>query len=220
VQSRRIEENVMAFDLPHDSVPIIAILRGVRPTDIIDIASVLDEAGIRCIEVPLNSPDPLASIEKLCERFGDHCLCGAGTVLDVEDVDAVHQVGARLIVTPNIDPAVIERSAELGLTITPGFATATEAFRALRAGASGLKLFPAGTYGPNHLRALREVLPKAAPLFAVGGVNRANLVSWFDAGAFGVAVGGDLYRPGDKAKVVAERAHALVETWRAANTNV
>jgi 2-dehydro-3-deoxyphosphogalactonate aldolase len=136
-------------------------------------------------------------------------------VLDAEDVDAVHQVGARLIVTPNVEPAVIERSAELGLTVTPGFATATEAFRALRAGASGLKLFPAGTYGPNHLRALREVLPKNVPFFAVGGVNRANLTTWFEAGAFGVAVGGDLYKPGDSPQVVSERARSLVETWRA-----
>jgi 2-dehydro-3-deoxyphosphogalactonate aldolase len=205
----------MDVELPRDAAPIIAILRGVRPFEIIEIAAALVDAGIRCIEVPLNSPDPIVSILKLCETFGDNCLCGAGTVLAAADVDAVHQAGARLIVTPNIEPAVIERSAELGLTVIPGFATATEAFRGLRAGASGLKLFPAGTYGPSHVRALREVLPKDVPLFAVGGVGRANLPSWFEAGAFGVAVGGDLYKPGDTASAVAKRARELIELWQA-----
>ena len=205
----------MALRWPNGVAPIVAILRGVRTEEIVDIAASLLDAGIGAIEVPLNSPDPLRTIERLCASFGDRCLCGAGTVLQPQDVDAVHAAGGRLIVTPNTEPAVIERAAELELTVLPGFATATEAFRALRAGASGLKLFPAGTYGPNHLRALREVLPKTAPLFAVGGVGRGNLANWFEAGAFGVAIGGELYKPGDPADVVADRARALIGAWRA-----
>lgn len=205
----------MAFDFPPDAAPIIAILRGVRPSEILAIAAALEAAGVRAIEVPLNSPDPFDSIAKLCTEFGERCLCGAGTVLDPDEVDAVHRAGARLVVTPNTDPAVIQRAARHGLTVIPGFATATEAFCALQAGASGLKLFPAGTYGPKHLRALREVLPKHVPLLAVGGVGLANLATWFEAGAFGVALGGELYRPGDSASVVGERARALIASWRA-----
>lgn len=205
----------MALNWPQGVAPIIAILRGVRTEEVEAIASGLLDAGIGAIEVPLNSPDPLRTIERLCARFNDRCLCGAGTVLEAKDVDDVHAAGVRLIVTPNTEPAVIERAAALGLTVIPGFATATEAFRALRAGASGLKLFPAGTYGPNHLRALRDVLPKTVPLFAVGGVGSSNLANWFEAGAFGVAIGGELYKPGDGADVVSSRARALIDAWRA-----
>lgn len=204
----------MRFDFPKDAVPLIAILRGVRPHEILDIAAALESAGIRAIEVPLNSPEPFESIAKLCAEFGERCLCGAGTVLEANEVDAVHQAGARLIVTPNIEPRVIERAVAHGLTVVPGFATATEAFRALQAGASGLKLFPAGTYGPKHLRALRDVLPRSVPLFAVGGVGIANLAAWFEAGAFGVAIGGELYKPGDAPDLVAARAQALIAAYR------
>jgi 2-dehydro-3-deoxyphosphogalactonate aldolase len=136
----------MAFDFPTDAAPIVAILRGVRPTEILAIATELEAAGIRAIEVPLNSPDPLDSIAMLCAEFGERCLCGAGTVLEPRDVDAVAQAGARLIVTPNVEPAVIERAVARKLTIIPGFATATEGLRALSSGAEALKLFPAGTY--------------------------------------------------------------------------
>ncbi len=205
----------MTLTWPQGIAPVIAILRGVRPEEIIDIANGLIDAGIRAIEVPLNSPNAIESISRLCTTFNDRCLCGAGTVLDPTEVDAVYHAGGRLIVTPNTEPAVIERAAELGLTVIPGFATATEAFRALQAGASGLKLFPAGTYGPNHLRALRDVLPKSVPLFAVGGVGVANLATWFEAGAFGVAIGGELYKPGDEPAAVADRARNIVGAWRA-----
>jgi 2-dehydro-3-deoxyphosphogalactonate aldolase len=205
----------MALIWQEGLAPIVAILRGVRAHEIIDIASGLIDAGIGAIEVPLNSPQPIETIKRLCSTFNDRCLCGAGTVLDPNEVEAVYQVGARLIVTPNTEPAVIERAAELGLTVLPGFATATEAFRALQAGATGLKLFPAGTYGPSHVRALRDVLPKNVPLFAVGGVSSSNLNAWFEAGVFGVAIGGELYRPGDQASVIAERARAIVAAWRA-----
>jgi 2-dehydro-3-deoxyphosphogalactonate aldolase len=199
-------------------LPLIAILRGVRPNEVLDIAAALESAGIRAIEIPLNSPDPLTSIRALCDKFGTRCLCGAGTVLDVAQVDAVQAAGAKLIVTPNIDPAVIERAARHGLTVIPGFATATEAFRAIAAGANALKLFPAASYGARHLRALRDVLPREIPVFAVGGVGAATLVDWREAGAFGAAIGGELYQPGDTAAVVAERATALIAAWRAAST--
>lgn len=204
----------MPLQWPNDTAPLIAILRGVRPTEIVDIASALHESGIYGIEVPLNSPEPLESIRLLCDAFGERCLCGAGTVLTTTQVDAVYQAGARLVVTPNTEPSVIERAAGLGLVTLPGFATATEAFRALQSGASGLKLFPAGTYGTRHLRALRDVLPKDVGLFAVGGVGMANLDEWFAAGAFGAAIGGELYKPGDRAEIVGERAAALIAAWR------
>jgi 2-dehydro-3-deoxyphosphogalactonate aldolase len=201
---------------PEDVPPLVAILRGVRSEEVLGIATVLQEAGISGIEVPLNSPDPLASIARLCETFGGRCLCGAGTVLSVADVEDVCAAGGRLIVTPNTDPAVIERAVALNLTVIPGFATATEAFSAIRAGARALKLFPAGTYGPGHLKAIRDVLPKSVQVLAVGGVGAANLVPWVEAGAAGAGVGGELYRAGDSPEAVGRRARLLVDAWRAA----
>ncbi len=200
---------------PEGILPLVAILRGIRPEEVLDVAAALHEAGIGAIEVPLNSPSPLESIARLVARFGDRCLCGAGTVLSPADVDAVHATGGRLIVTPNTVPAVIERAATLGMTVMPGFATATEAFAALGAGAGMLKLFPAASYGPGHLKALREVLPRDVAVFAVGGVGAANLAPWRQAGCAGLGVGGDLYRAGHPAGEVHRRALALVAAWRA-----
>jgi len=201
---------------PDDILPLVAILRGIRPEEVLDVAAALHEAGIGAIEVPLNSPSPLESVSRLAAKFGDRCLCGAGTVLRPADVDAVHAAGGRLIVTPNTVPAVIERAVALGLTVMPGFATATEAFAALGAGAGMLKLFPAASYGPTHLKALRDVLPAAVSVFAVGGVGAANLAPWRMAGCAGLGVGGDLYRAGHPAGEVHRRALALVAAWRAA----
>ena len=201
---------------PEGIVPLVAILRGIRPEEVLAVGAALHEAGIGAIEVPLNSPAALDSVARLAERFGDRCLCGAGTVLRAADVDAVHAAGGRLIVTPNTVPAVIERAVALGLTVMPGFATATEAFAALSAGASLLKLFPAASYGPAHLKALRDVLPPAVAVFAVGGVGAANLAPWRQAGCAGLGVGGDLYRAGHPAGEVHRRALALVAAWRAA----
>ncbi|MFM9936833.1 MAG: 2-dehydro-3-deoxy-6-phosphogalactonate aldolase, partial [Novosphingobium sp.] len=155
--------------------PIIAILRGIDPDAVVAVAEAIFAAGISMIEVPLNSPDPLTSIARLADAMGDRCLCGAGTVLRVADVEAVHAAGSRLVVTPNTNPAVIARSAALGMTTMPGFATATEAFAAIEAGASGLKLFPAASYGPAHVKALKAVLPPAIDLYAVGGVDAASI---------------------------------------------
>ncbi len=201
---------------PDGILPLVAILRGIRPEEVLDVAAALHEAGIGAIEVPLNSPSPLESVSRLAAKFGDRCLCGAGTVLRPADVDAVHAAGGRLIVTPNTVPAVIERAVALGLTVMPGFATATEAFAALGAGAGMLKLFPAASYGPTHLKALRDVLPAAVSVFAVGGVGAANLAPWRMAGCAGLGVGGDLYRAGHPAGEVHRRALALVAAWRAA----
>ena len=201
---------------PEGILPLVAILRGIRPEEVLDVAAAVHEAGIGAIEVPLNSPSPLESIARLAARFGDRCLCGAGTVLRPADVDAVHAAGGRLIVTPNTQPAVIERAVTLGLTMMPGFATATEAFTALGSGAGMLKLFPAATYGPAHLKALRDVLPRGVSVFAVGGVGAANLAPWRLAGCAGLGVGGDLYRAGHPPGEVHRRALALVAAWRAA----
>lgn len=201
---------------PAGILPLVAILRGIRPEEVLEVAAALHEAGIGAIEVPLNSPTPLESVARLAERFGDRCLCGAGTVLSPADVEAVHAAGGRLIVTPNTVPPVIERAVALGLTVMPGFATATEAFAALGAGAGMLKLFPAASYGPAHLKALRDVLPPAIAVFAVGGVGAANLAPWRQAGCAGLGVGGDLYRAGHPAGEVHRRALALVAAWRAA----
>jgi 2-dehydro-3-deoxyphosphogalactonate aldolase len=195
--------------------PIVAILRGVKPTEILDIAAALVAAGIKGIEVPLNSPDPLESIGKLCDAFGDQALCGAGTVLSPQAVDDVASVGGKLIVTPNTDPEVIARAVALGLTAMPGFATPSEAFAAVKAGAKALKLFPAGSFGPGHIKAIKDVLPKDIAVYAVGGVGAANLDIWRAAGVAGIGVGGELYKPGYTAAEVGERAATLVAAWNA-----
>ena len=201
---------------PADAPPIIAILRGVTPDEVVEVGEALYGAGIRVIEVPLNSPDSLESIARLSRAFGERCLCGAGTVLTPDDVRRVADAGGRLIVAPNTDPAVIERAVALGLVVMPGFATASEAFRALQAGARRLKLFPAATYGPGHLKALKGVLPKEVRVFAVGGVGPEALGAWRAAGADGFGVGGELYRPGDAPDAVAVKARTLMQALGAA----
>ncbi|MDB5457624.1 MAG: 2-dehydro-3-deoxy-6-phosphogalactonate aldolase [Caulobacter sp.] len=199
---------------PDGAPPIVAILRGVTPDAVVDIAAALIEAGITAIEVPLNSPDPLVSIERLCAAHGAVALCGAGTVLSPEAVDAVAAVGGRLIVTPNTDAAVIARAVALGLTVMPGFATPTEALAAYKAGARSLKLFPAGGFGPGHLKAVGDILPKDVQVFAVGGVGAANLGPWLEVGVAGFGVGGELYRPGHSPAEVGDKARHLVAAWR------
>jgi 2-dehydro-3-deoxyphosphogalactonate aldolase len=176
----------------------------------LDIAGALYDAGLRVIETPLNSPDPFESIARLSATFGDRCLCGAGTVIDPADVDRVQAAGGRLIVTPNTNPAVIGRAVALGMVAMPGFATATEAFAALNAGAQCLKLFPAATYGVGHLKALKTVLPPAVPVLAVGGVGAKEIPAWLAAGASGFGIGGELYSPGDLPAQTSSRARALM----------
>ncbi|MBB6427819.1 2-dehydro-3-deoxy-6-phosphogalactonate aldolase [Sphingopyxis sp. JAI128] len=189
--------------------PIVAILRGIQPDEALGVTAALVDAGIRMIEVPLNSPEPLASIAAMQERFGERVLIGAGTVLTVEAVDAVADTGARLIVTPNSAPHVIAHSVERGLEVMPGCMTPTEAFAALSAGARRLKLFPAGSLGIGHFKAMREVLPKNVGVWAVGGVDATNAATWMAAGAAGVAAGGSLYRPGRTAEDIGRIARDL-----------
>lgn len=195
--------------------PVVAILRGVKPDEVVRIGEALVAAGIRLIEVPLNSPDPIEGIRRLVEAMGDRALCGAGTVLEPKMVDAVAGVGGKLLVTPNVNAAVIARGVELGMEPMPGFATPTEAFTAVAAGAKRLKLFPATGFGTGYLKAIREVLPVGVKAWAVGGTGAGNIGEWLAAGCEGIGVGGALYKAGDDATTVGARAKALVEAWRA-----
>ncbi len=195
--------------------PVVAILRGVNPAEVLEIGRALLEGGIRMMEVPLNSPRPLESIARLTAAFGAQALVGAGTVMSGQEVTEVAAAGARLVVSPHTDTAVIRRAVALGLECLPGFLTATEAFSALGAGAQQLKLFPAASVGAGYLKALRDVLPRAAGVWAVGGTGAHELAAWLDAGAAGIGVGGALYKPGDTAPLVRERAQALHAAWTA-----
>jgi 2-dehydro-3-deoxyphosphogalactonate aldolase len=194
--------------------PLIAILRGVTPDEADSIAAVIVEAGFGAIEVPLNSPDPLASIEIIARLFGDKVLVGAGTVLESGEVDEVAEAGAKLVVAPNADPEVIRRAARLGLVTLPGVATMTEAFAALKAGASGLKLFPGEAFLPEIVRAWRAVLAKETQLFPVGGITPERIGPYRRAGANGFGVGSAVYKPGATVEEVERAAQAFVTAWK------
>ena len=197
--------------------PIVAILRGVEPAHVVGIADRLWMAGIRAIEVPLNSPDPIRSIAALSKanRPPDSML-GAGTVLSVEDVRRVQEAGGGLIVAPNCDAAVIGEARKLGLAVLPGVATATEAFCALRAGARQLKLFPAAALGPRFLKALGAVLPPDCQVFPVSGVSAEELYEWLAAGAAGFGFGSELFRPDYTIDAIDQRARNIVGAFQAA----
>jgi 2-dehydro-3-deoxyphosphogalactonate aldolase len=190
--------------------PLVAIIRGVTPDEVEAIGEAVYEAGIRIIEVPLNSPDPLASIGRLARSMGDRALVGAGTVLAPERVAEVQGAGGRLIVSPNTDTRVIEATAAAGMVSSPGFYTPSEAFEALRAGAHGLKLFPAEAATPAVVKGMRAVLPKEVPLLVVGGVRPDNMRAYLDAGADGFGLGSGLYKPGQTPDQVSEQARAYV----------
>lgn len=189
---------------------IVAILRGVLPDQVLAVAAALYEAGIRTIEVPLNSPDPYRSIAALAGWCPADCLVGAGTVLSVEQVQRTHAAGGRLAVAPNTDPAVISAAVKLGLQAMPGFATATEAFAALQAGARDLKLFPAVAHPPAHVRALRSVLPADTGIFPVGGIGAKDIAVWLAAGASGFGFGSEVFRPEYSVADIGRRARELV----------
>jgi 2-dehydro-3-deoxyphosphogalactonate aldolase len=194
---------------------LIAILRGIRPDEALVHAGALIEAGFDAIEVPLNSPDWQTSVRTLMAHFGARAMIGGGTVLRPEQVDELAGLGAKLMVTPNARPALIAQAVRLGLTVAAGFASASEAFDALDAGAQALKLFPATTYGPGHVQALRAVLPPV-PLFAVGGITPANLGDYLRAGCIGAGLGGDLYKPGQSVARTRQQAGAFIVAYRVA----
>lgn len=204
----------MKFEDVFAQMPLVAILRGVKSTEVVAIAQALLDTGIKLVEVPMNSPDPLDAISALKVMEGQ-MLWGAGTVLRAGGVDAVVQAGGKLIVSPNTEPAVIRRAIERGGVPMPGFATATDAFCALEAGATHLKLFPASTYGAGHVKALKAVLPSEAVILPVGGVGPGNMAEWWAAGARGFGLGSDIYKPGMTAEEVHARGLAAVKAVRA-----
>ena len=197
-----------------DECPLVAIIRGVTPAEAEAIGDAIQQAGIRIIEVPLNSPDPLKSIELLSRKFGDSMLVGAGTVLKREQVAEVKQAGGRIIVSPDTNVEVIAATAYAGLVSSPGYFTPSEAFAAIRAGANALKLFPAEGATPATLKAQLAVLPHEIPVMAVGGIKPDNMRPWLDAGASGFGLGSGLYKPGQSAADTLEKARAYVAGLR------
>ena len=193
--------------------PLIAILRGIAPNEAIAVCEALLDAGIDKIEVPLNSPDPLDSISAMASAFGDRALIGAGTVLTPREVDDVANVGGQLIVSPNCDSNVIARTRELGLESWPGVFTPSEAFSALQAGATGLKLFPASMAGPSGLQAMRAILPPGTQVYTVGGAGPENFADWLKVSADGFGLGSALYKPGMSADDVGARARDIVAAY-------
>lgn len=202
--------HLAAFDAAFAQCPLIAILRGVKPDEVEAIGDALVDAGFALIEVPLNSPDPFDSIARLAKRLGDRALVGAGTVLRETDVTAVAGAGGTLIISPNANPQVIAATAGRGMISLPGIATPTEAFAALDAGATALKLFPAEAASPAVLKAMRAVLPPATRVLPVGGITPDTMQPWRDAGAPGFGLGSALYKPGFSAAEVGTRAMAFI----------
>ena len=193
-----------------DVCPLVGIIRGVTPDEAEAVGAAIFDAGIRIIEVPLNSPDPLASIRRLATAFGDRALIGAGTVLEPGQVAEVKAAGGRLIVSPNTNPAVIRATVAAGLISSPGYFTPSEAFTAIEAGAHALKFFPAEAATPAVIKAQRAVLPRQIPLIVVGGIQPGTFKPWLDAGADGAGLGSGLYVAGQSPAVTAEKAHAFV----------
>jgi 2-dehydro-3-deoxyphosphogalactonate aldolase len=194
-------------------LPLVAILRGLNPAEAPEIGDAVVGAGFQLLEVPLNSPEPLKSIALLRERFPG-ALVGAGTVLDAQQVREVHAAGGELIVAPNFNPEVLGEAARLGLVSLPGVMTPTEAFGALAAGASGLKLFPAELASPAVVKALLAVLPADTPLLPVGGITPGGMKAWREAGAAGFGIGSALYKPGKNAAAVREAAMEFVAAFK------
>ena len=197
---------------------IIAILRGITPAETIPVCEALVAAGITMIEVPLNSPEPLSSIGSAAKLFAGRAEIGAGTVLSIKNVDAVANAGGTFIVSPDTFPEVIVRTRDKGLKSYPGVFTPSDAFAALRAGANGLKFFPAEVLGPKGIKAMKAVLPPEVPLYAVGGANPDNFAEYFAAGCAGFGLGTYIYKPGMSASDVADRARTAVAAYDRGNT--
>ena len=194
-------------------LPLVAILRGVTPDEVIAVGMALVDAGFHVIEVPLNSPQPLASIERVARTFGECCTVGAGTVMSVEEVGQIADAGGRLIVTPHTDPAIIQAAKQRNLHCTPGTATPSEAFAALRAGADAIKVFPAEQITPKVLHAWHAVLPHNVGVLPVGGITPAGMADYVHAGATGFGIGSALYKPGRGIADISAAAQAFVSAW-------
>jgi 2-dehydro-3-deoxyphosphogalactonate aldolase len=199
-----------------NSCGIIAILRGITPDEVTSVGDALYAAGIRIVEVPLNSPDPFMSIAKLAKHFGTRMVVGAGTVLSVQDVNQVKETGGTISVSPDCNPETIARALALGLDPLPGVFTPTEAFTAIRAGAQHLKLFPAEVASPQTVKAWRAVLPKHIQVHAVGGVTPSNMSEWLACGVSGFGIGSSLYKQGMNLSAVSQSATTLVKAWTVA----
>lgn len=197
-------------------LPLIAILRGIIPQEVHAHVEALLDAGFDAIEIPLNSPQWQQSIGEMVQTFGDRALIGAGTVLQPQQVDELAELGSKLVVTPNTQPAVISRAVQHGMTVCAGCATASEAFNALDAGAQALKIFPSASFGPDYIKALKAVLPPQVPVFAVGGVTPENLHHYLAAGCVGAGLGSDLYRAGQSVERTAQQAAAFVRAYKEA----
>lgn len=198
-----------SFEAAFAACPLVAILRGLTPAEAVPVGRVLVDAGFRILEVPLNSPDPLASIAALATAFPQAWI-GAGTVMRLAEVGSVQAAGGRVIVSPNFDADVVNESRDLGLVSLPGVATPTEAFAALEAGATGLKLFPAEMIGPSVVKAIRAVLPRDTLLLPVGGITPASMAPYRAAGADGFGIGSALYTPGIAIESLRQRAHDFI----------
>ena len=204
----------MNFEQASAACGIVAILRGVAPDDVIGVGDALFAAGIRIVEVPLNSPEPFRSIAALAKRFEGRMVVGAGTVLDVESVDRLKASGGQISVSPDCNPPVIARAVERGMVPLPGVFTPTEAFAAVRAGARHLKLFPAEAASPKTVKAWKAVLPRHVYVYAVGGVTPANMKDWAEAGCAGFGIGSNIYKPGMNADDVGKAARDFVAAWK------
>lgn len=204
---------MLTFETAAAECGIVAIIRGVTLDQVAGVGDALYEAGIRIVEVPLNSPEPFRSIAALAARFQGRMVVGAGTVLDVESVDRVKSAGGQISVSPDCNPEVVARAVDRGLVPLPGVFTPTEAFSAVRAGAKHLKLFPAEAASPRTVKAWKAVLPKDVKLYAVGGVTPANMKDWAEAGCAGFGIGSNIYKPGMNAEDVAKAARDFVAAW-------
>jgi len=192
---------------------IIAILRGVRPNEVLEIATTIADSGITQIEVPMNSPDVFDSIQLLHDELDDHIAIGAGTVTNINQVKVLKDIGIDFIVSPNFDPKVVEATKAARMLSYPGVITPTECFSAINCGADALKFFPATLLGEANLMALKAVLPENIPLYMVGGVEPENFSSWFSAGATGFGIGSGIYRAGDSSENVAKKAKWIVQSY-------
>jgi len=208
------------FTQQFKQMPLVAILRGVTPEEVVEVAQCIYDAGITIIEVPMNSPNPIESIANLAQAQSmPNLVCGGGTMTTIEHVEQVHKAGGKLLVSPNFDANVLSRALELDMIAMPGIATLSEGFAAIHTGSKFLKLFPAGGLGSNYLKNIMAVIPTDIQVLAVGGINASNLDEYWKAGARGFGIGGDLYKPGKSLEAIEKDAKELVEVMQSIQTN-